>query len=96
MSAFIGIGTILVSARRVRALPIVGAMALFLGACAHNVADTPALQWQVNTAEASESSGPALGATAPSSVNCGHDAPDGCYVYRGGRDPKTGLALTQL
>src|SRR5659263_287571 len=36
MSAFIGIGTILVSARRVRALPIVGAMALFLGACAHN------------------------------------------------------------
>lgn len=98
MFAFIGIGTNSAPMRRVCALLIVGAMALAGGGCAHNVADTPNLQWQVNTVDASDPGEPAPGASAAasSSLNCGHDTPDGCYVYRGGRDPNTGLALTQL
>ena len=70
---------------------VAGAASLLLGACAHNVAGTPELQWQVNTVEATDAA-PAYGAAgASSSTGC-----DDCYVYRGGRDPHTGLAYTQL
>jgi hypothetical protein len=72
--------------------------ALCLGACAHNAAEAPALEWQINS---TDGSGPSQStfdsaAGAASSLNCGHDNPDGCYEYRGGRDPVTGLAYTQL
>lgn len=95
MFALIGIASKLAAARL--NLFIVSAMSLALGACAHNVADAPALQWQVKTVEAS-GDGELVGASdgASSSWNCGRDNPDACYVYRGGRDPKTGLAFTQL
>jgi hypothetical protein len=81
---------------RFAALVFAGTASLLLGACAHNVAETPALQWQVNTVEATGSGG-AYGAaeTSPAS-GCGASGGDGCYVYRGGRDPTTGLAYTQL
>ena len=41
---------------RFTGLLIAGTASLLLGACAHNVAETPALQWQVNTVEATEGS----------------------------------------
>ena len=76
---------------------ITGTASLLLGACSHNVAETPALQWQVNTVEAPEGSGAAYGAAETSpTTGCGESGGDGCYVYRGGRDPHTGLAYTQL
>jgi hypothetical protein len=79
--------------RRFSGLVIAGTASLLLGACAHNVAETPELQWQVNTVEATEGGGTAYGAVETSpATGCG----DGCYVYRGGRDPYTGLAYTQL
>ena len=82
---------------RFTALLIAGTASLLLGACAHNVAETPALQWQVNTVEATEGSGAAYGAVENSpTTGCGENGGDGCYVYRGGRDPYTGLAYTQL
>ena len=82
---------------RFTGLLIAGTASLLLGACAHNVAETPALQWQVNTVEATEGSGGSYGAAETSSATgCGENGGDGCYVYRGGRDPYTGLAYTQL
>jgi hypothetical protein len=79
---------------RFSGLLIAGAASLLLGACAHNVAETPALQWQVNTVEATGDAGMAYGTVeAAPEAGCGGD---GCYVYRGGRDPNTGLAYTQL
>lgn len=96
MFALNGIASERDPARRLT-LFLVGAMSLSLGACAHNVTDAPALQWQVNTVDASIDSEPVgTSAGAPSSWSCGSDNPDACYVYRGGRDPKTGLAFTQL
>jgi hypothetical protein len=78
-------------------LVIAGMASLLLGACAHNVAETPALQWRVNTVEATEGSGAAYGAVETSpATGCGESGGDGCHVYRGGRDPYTGLAYTQL
>ena len=83
--------------RRFAGLVIAGTASLLLGACAHNVAETLALQWQVNTVEATEGSGGSYGAAETSSATgCGENGGDGCYVYRGGRDPYTGLAYTQL
>jgi hypothetical protein len=79
--------------RRFSGLVIAGTAPLLLGACAHNVAETPALQWQVNAVEATEGSGAAE--TSPA-TGCGESGGDSCYVYRGGRDPYTGLAYTQL
>jgi hypothetical protein len=73
---------------RFAGLLIAGAASLLLGACAHNVAETPALQWQVNTVEATGDAGVAYGTVEA--------APEADYVYRGGRDPVTGLAYTQL
>jgi hypothetical protein len=73
---------------RFAGLLIAGAASLLLGACAHNVAETPALQWQVNTVEATGDAGMAYGTVEA--------APETGYVYRGGRDPVTGLAYTQL
>ena len=82
---------------RFAGLIIAGTASLLLGACAHNVAETPALQWQVNTVEATEGSSAAYGAAETSpATGCGESGGDGCYVYRGGRDPYTGLAYTQL
>jgi hypothetical protein len=82
---------------RLSGLVIAGAASLLLGACAHNVAEAPALQWQVNTVEATDGSSAAYGAAETSSATgCGESGGDGCYVYRGGRDPHTGLAYTQL
>jgi hypothetical protein len=110
--------------RRMGALLTVGAMAFFLGACAHNGGEAPALQWQFNSSDAGNpASGPAMlavesspladvtgespaedasavsehGASAPA-CGTGGDAgwSDNCYVYRGGRDPITGRAVTQL
>jgi hypothetical protein len=75
---------------RFAGLLLAGAASLLLGACAHNVAETPALQWQVNTVEATDAgdAGMAYGTVEA--------APEAGYVYRGGRDPNTGLAYTQL
>jgi hypothetical protein len=81
--------------KRFSALLITGTASLLLGACAHNVAETPALQWQVNTVEAT-GSGSAYGAAESSPASGCGESGDGCYVYRGGRDPQTGLAYTQL
>jgi hypothetical protein len=82
---------------RFSGLLIAGAASLLLGACAHNVAETPALQWQVNTVEATGDAGAAYGTVeAAPDAGCGAGGGDGCYVYRGGRDPVTGLAYTQL
>jgi hypothetical protein len=82
---------------RFTGLLIAGTASLLLGACAHNVAETPALQWQVHTVEATEGSGATYGAAETSpATGCGESGGDGCYVYRGGRDPYTGLAYTQL
>jgi hypothetical protein len=82
--------------RRAATPLIVGAASLLLGACAHNVADAPGLQWQVTTIEGADAQEGAAEASAgaSSSLNC--EQADHCYVYRGGRDPLTGLALTQL
>ena len=80
---------------RFTALIIAGTTSLLLGACAHNVAETPALQWQVNTVEATGSDA-AYGAAETSPATACGESGDGCYVYRGGRDPHTGLAYTQL
>ena len=77
---------------RFSGLLIAGAASLLLGACAHNVAETPALQWQVNTVEAT---GDATG-DAGMAYGTVEAAPEPEYVYRGGRDPNTGLAYTQL
>jgi hypothetical protein len=107
--------------RRIATLLAVGAMALLLGACAHNGGEAPALQWQFNSSDAGspqagpgmftvESSpladvtaeGPVAEAPAVSehSATCGKGGnsgwSDNCYVYRGGRDPVTGRAVTQL
>ena len=68
---------------------LAGTASLLLGACAHNVAETPALQWQVNTVEAT-------GDAASAAYGTVEAAPEPEYVYRGGRDPNTGLAYTQL
>ena len=82
---------------RFTGLVLAGTVSLLLGACAHNVAETPALQWQVNTVEATEGSGAAYGAAETSpATGCGASGGDSCYVYRGGRDPYTGVAYTQL
>lgn len=85
--------------RRMRALLGACAVSLLAGACAHNVADAPVPQWQFNTAESAPEA-PASGpADVSSSYQCGGN-PSGwassCYVYRGGRDPNTGLAQTQM
>jgi hypothetical protein len=110
--------------RRIATFLAVGAMALLLGACAHNGGEAPALQWQFN---ASDAGGPPAGpgmlavesspladvtakspvADAPAVSEHGASPPtcgkggnsgwsDNCYVYRGGRDPVTGRAVTQL
>jgi hypothetical protein len=81
---------------RFSGLVIAGAASLLLGACAHNVAETPALQWQVNTVAADGSDAAYGAAETSSATGCGESGGDGCYVYRGGRDPYTGLAYTQL
>jgi len=99
MFAFTEIETKCVAVRRASGLLIVGVASLLLGACAHNVVDAPGLQWQVTTVETADAQEEALDASAgaASSLNCGHDGQSGeCYVYRGGRDPITGLAFTQL
>ena len=110
--------------RRIVTLLAVGAMALLLGACAHNGGEAPALQWQFNSSDAGSSpagpgmfaveSSPLADVTAESPVDeapalsehtaappsCGQGGnsgwSDNCYVYRGGRDPVTGRAVTQL
>lgn len=98
MSALNGFALMRAPARRFGGLLIAGAVSLSLGACAHNVADAPALQWQVNTVDAADASAPAFGADANASSSWGTASAgsDEHYVYRGGRDPKTGLAFTQL
>jgi hypothetical protein len=109
---------------RLAGVLIVGGMALFLGACAHNGGQAPGVQWQFNTSDAG-SAGPMMYAVDSSPVGdaaversaiaapaaegsehnasapaCGHGDTSGwsdnCYVYRGGRDPVTGRAYTQL
>jgi hypothetical protein len=91
------LGSARIAGHRFTGLVIAGTASLLLGACAHNVAETPALQWQVNTVEATEGSGAAYGAVETSpATGCGESGGDGCHVYRGGRDPYTGLAYTQL
>jgi hypothetical protein len=98
MFALNGTASIFAPARRFGGLLIVGAMALSLGACAHNVADGPTLQWQVTTDDGADAGAPALGAAAGASTAWGsaNEGAEEHYVYRGGRDPKTGLAFTQL
>ncbi len=110
--------------RRIATLLAVGAMALLLGACAHNGGEAPALQWQFNssdagsppagpgmftvesspladvTAEGPVAEAPAVSEHSASPPTCGKGGnsgwSDNCYVYRGGRDPVTGRAVTQL
>jgi hypothetical protein len=94
--------------RRASALLIALGAPLFAGACAHNVADTPALQWRLDAAETdtadaantAQAAAPDRSAEAAPATACGQPGQPGwsdrCYVYRGGRDPKTGLAYTQL
>jgi hypothetical protein len=74
--------------RRIAGLSIAVAASTLFGACAHNPGDVPALQWQVNTVDATQAQAPAYSAAGRSS--------DSGYVYRGGRDPDTGRAYTQL
>ena len=80
--------------RRIAILSIAVAASTLTGACAHNPGDMPALQWQVNTVDATLAEAPAYSSAYTSSdTGCGAG---GCYVYRGGRDPDTGRAYTQL
>jgi hypothetical protein len=81
---------------RFAGLVAAGALSLLLGACAHNAGDAPALEWQATTVDATGAAVPGYGAAeASSNTGCAAGG-DGCYVYRGGRDPATGLASTQL
>ena len=79
---------------RVAGIAIAATVPLFFGGCAHNAAETPALQWQMSTGETGQPETPAYAAQTPSPTSAGTE--DDCCVYRGGRDPKTGLAYTQL
>lgn len=82
--------------RPVAGFVIAAAASAFLGACAHNPGDMPGLQWQVNTVDAAGAAPPAYG-TAEAPASSGYAANgEACCVYRGGRDPNTGLAYTQL
>jgi hypothetical protein len=67
------------------------AASALLGACAHNPGDMPALQWQAVSATDASAAAYSSTETSPA-TGCG----DACYVYRGGRDPSTGRAYTQL
>jgi hypothetical protein len=81
--------------RRMGGLAIVATLSVLVSACAHTGAETPTPQWQFNTAE----SAPPRAADLSASYTCGGNPSgwsDNCYVYRGGRDPNTGVAYTQM
>jgi hypothetical protein len=84
--------------RRTILLLIACSASLLAGACAHNTGDVPELQWQFSTAGELPSDALNAAAESPPGSSCGRDTgwSDRCYVYRGGRDPRTGLAYTQL
>ena len=95
--------------RRMATPVIVGAITLMLGACAHNTGNAGPSMYAVestpladDTVESSPIDPPHSEASEQSAAApaCGHgDASgwsDNCYVYRGGRDPVTGRASTQL
>lgn len=86
--------------RRACALLIACGASLFAAGCAHYVADTPALQWQLNTADADSGRDAATASTDVAPSPCGQAGQsswsDRCYVHREGPDPMTGVAYTQL
>jgi hypothetical protein len=80
---------------RIAAIVSAAAMSALFGGCAHTAPETPALQWQMSTAEAQQE-GRAYVAQKTETTPASACAGDVCYLYRGGRDPKSGLAYTQL
>lgn len=88
--------------RRVAPLLMVCSAAMIVGACAHNPGDIPELQWQLSTVSDAPSHALLNAAAEPQPPQSGCPKVEdggregGCYVYRGGRDPRTGLAYTQL
>ena len=88
------------------ALLITCALSLLVSACANQTEQTTATPWHFNGTQYAQSTsssayspdgGPASGgANSASNDAVGDDWSKRTYVYRGGRDPKTGLAYNQM
>ncbi len=86
--------------RRASVFLMAGVLSLFAGACAHYEAGTPALQWQLNTADADSADQPASASADAAPSACGQGDQSGwsdhCYVHREGRDLTMGASYTRL